>query len=362
MDSHNHRTKILAVDDEPTNITIFENIFEDKKRFELRTASSGEEALGVMPVFRPDVVLLDIMMPGIDGYEVCQKIRDDENLRFTKTIMVSAKAMHEERIRGYECGANDYVTKPFDEDELLMKVESFFQLKFASEISQVKENLIKLVSHELRTPLNGILGFSALLDKSNTIGESEKRYIHQVMECGNQLLEFSQKALLLCDLRSGKALTKQWCSLNEIITKIIAKLKVKASESNITFSYEDKIDEAVLGDSVLIEQALTFVIENAVKFSPANGEVSILAQSTGHECIIHVQDQGEGIDERRVDEIFEEMSLDNMDNHQEGQGLSLAIAQSIMQLHGGTLQLSENSKEGCTFTFKFPPSKDSTVK
>ena len=120
------KKRVLAVDDGKLNLEIIKEILDDE--YNLKTATTGEEALEVAIDFRPDVILLDIMLPGMDGYEVCQQIRANPALRYTKIIMVSAKAMTSERIEGYEAGANVYIAKPFDEDELLTKIHKVLQL------------------------------------------------------------------------------------------------------------------------------------------------------------------------------------------------------------------------------------------
>jgi CheY-like chemotaxis protein len=120
------KKKILAVDDAELNLAIIAEILDDE--YNLKTVTSGKEALEVAEDFRPNLILLDIMMPGMDGYEVCKQIRANPVHKHTKIIMVSAKAMTSERIEGYEAGANVYIAKPFDEDELLMKIHKELQL------------------------------------------------------------------------------------------------------------------------------------------------------------------------------------------------------------------------------------------
>jgi len=120
--------KILIVDDEPINISLLEDILREEK-YEIRSASSGEEALNILPDFEPDLVLLDILMSGMDGYQVCKKIRSNEQFRLVKIIMVSAMAMLKERLKGYDVGADDYITKPFKKEELLAKIRVVMRLK-----------------------------------------------------------------------------------------------------------------------------------------------------------------------------------------------------------------------------------------
>ncbi len=116
----NGKDKILAVDDDPNNIAILEELLSEE--YNLKTAMTGERAVQVALEFQPDVILLDIMMPGIDGYEVCRQLRENELTRNAKIVMVSARAMKSERHEGFKAGADDYITKPFDGDELLAKL------------------------------------------------------------------------------------------------------------------------------------------------------------------------------------------------------------------------------------------------
>jgi DNA-binding response OmpR family regulator len=117
------KKKLLAVDDNPDNTAIVEELFQET--YDLRTASTGEEALKIALDFQPDIILLDIMMPGMDGYEVCQRLREYPSLAETKIIMVTAKGALEDRVKGYEVGANDFITKPFAEENILESVEFF---------------------------------------------------------------------------------------------------------------------------------------------------------------------------------------------------------------------------------------------
>ncbi|NJL60431.1 MAG: response regulator [Desulfobacteraceae bacterium] len=150
--------KILVVDDDPVNVDILREILEDKYR--LQIAKNGEEALDIAPQFMPDLILLDIMMPGIDGYEVCRRIRASNWYKFSKIILISAKAMKEERLKGYEVGADDYITKPFVEEELEAKIRVYLKLKSAEEVEKIKsEALARLESVVRHTPMVGIKSF-----------------------------------------------------------------------------------------------------------------------------------------------------------------------------------------------------------
>ncbi len=180
------REKILLVDDNPTNIAILEEILEED--YQVAIAMCGEEALAAAPDFRPDMILLDVMMPGIDGYETCRQIRANPTLKNTKIIMVSAKALVSERLQGYEAGANDYITKPFNKDELLAKVRVYLRLKCVEEVDQLKSNVITLLNHESGTPLHIILLAVDLLQLEDDMdAEQQKACLEDIRQSANPI-------------------------------------------------------------------------------------------------------------------------------------------------------------------------------
>ena len=131
------QSKILAVDDDHNNIAFLEELLEDN--YDLKTSSNGEQALEIAKVFLPDIILLDIMMSGMDGYEVCRRLREHYTLKNTTIIMLSARAMNSEQLEGYQAGADDYITKPFDDDELLHKVHVHLDPENVEEPDQMKK-------------------------------------------------------------------------------------------------------------------------------------------------------------------------------------------------------------------------------
>ncbi len=197
------RHRILAVDDSQVNLAILEDMLADS--YALRLAGTGEEALTVAREFRPEIVLLDIMMPGMGGFEVCERLRKDPGLSHTKIILLSAKTEVANRLKGYEVGADDFISKPFNHEELLAKLTVFLRLKSVEELDALKSDVLHLISHETRTPLNGILGVLQLLAESDSPGTAdEQELIQQALLSGHRLESLVQKALLYAELRSGR--------------------------------------------------------------------------------------------------------------------------------------------------------------
>ncbi len=344
--------KVLIVDDIAQNIEIIKTFLEDI--YILDSAESGEEALEKIPVFKPDLILLDIKMPGMDGYEVCRTIRDNEEYNHIRIIMVSALTMIEERLKGYENGADDYITKPFIAEELEAKIKVFLNLKRTTEVDQLKSDLLALFSHETRTPLNTIIGMSSLLMDDDQLDEDTKSTIGMIQESGNQLHQFVEKTSFLCTLKSTQTIEKTTERfLTQLENTIVSKRDAMAAreirinhniDSNLTFK----------GDWFMIYEVLGYIVDNAIKFSPEKGEITIAQKQDGNKIIFTFSDQGPGIPADWLNKIFDEFAIQDIMHHQKGQGLSLAIAKHVMRLHDGFIEAENGPDQGAIFLLGFP--------
>ncbi len=173
------KAKVLAVDDNPANLAIMREMIAGEHL--LMTAESGEAALKIAYEFRPDITLLDIMMPGLDGYAVCRRMRADPRLTTNKIIMVSAKALVSERLQGYAAGADDYVTKPFEEKELLAKIRVFLRLKTATEMDHLKMGMKSLLGPEMNARLSGIILPSSILMSDTDLEGIERKMLAEMV-------------------------------------------------------------------------------------------------------------------------------------------------------------------------------------
>jgi signal transduction histidine kinase len=347
-----NRFKILVVDDDPLNLEILEEILSEK--YSVRIAESGEDAIQILPEFNPDLMLLDIMMPGIDGYEVCRRVRADHRYYLLKIILISGKSMIEERLQGYNVGADDYIVKPFVDEELEAKIRVFLRLKRSEEVDQIKSDLLRVFSHETRTPLNGILLSTELLRSDDSIGDEAKAYIQVIEDSGRRLLEFVKKTTLLCDIKSGLKLDKNSNSLNAFISIAVKAVKKEARAKNVTIVLDHTDNDIIfVADWRMIVKVFTYLIENAIKFSPVDGIVTIEQIKLDKACEIRITDQGKGIEPDWMDKIFHEFAVRDVMHHQKGLGLSLAISKYIIEMHEGTIH-AESSPEKTSFVIRMP--------
>ncbi len=370
--------KILIVDD-ANSIRLFLSEMLLEAGYEVMTASSGEEALITLKDFIPDLVLLDVIMPGINGYEVCRNIRKEAAYKFIKIIMVSAEKKLEERLQGYQSGADDYLQKPFDKEELLAKVRVFLRLKSVEDQlldlnntlnEQVKirsEQLIESekmatigrhtaqVIHNLKNPLNYFMGsIDMLLDKYP--GDED-------IELQNEAAEEMQKIITTIMTAGYRESVNEpeKINFNEIIKNKLELLKTHQFYSIDMKIYVQLLDLPLFsGIYSHFSQTFSNLINNAVE-SMYNRKDSILSIDTfveNDKIIIRIADNGSGIPKEKIDKVFnpfyttKPLSIKNDMKQPTGTGLGLAYCKEMIESYGGKISVKSGTDKGTVFTIK----------
>lgn len=344
----------MAVDDDAVDIKVIEKLLG--REYELKTASTGEQALEIAGDFLPDIILLDNMLPGMDGREVCQYIRADSRLRHTKIIIISGKTMISERVEAYEAGVDDYITKPFDEEELLAKIRVYLRLKSIEEVDQFKTNVLTLLGHEARTPLTGLIASAEMLMSEDNIDfEEQKMFMLMVYNSARRLQDFFEKAMMLSSLKSGKRqFNMVQVNLCEVVRKSVCDIEEEATERNIKIERKFDADPMVYIDSQQIRDVIKMILNNAIRFSPPQGNIKVCVSFENDDACISVIDYGRGIDPNYLPYVFDELSDPDVAHHSEGHGLSLAIARQVVQQHNGNISVESTKGFGTTFTIRLP--------
>ncbi|MCK5070616.1 MAG: hybrid sensor histidine kinase/response regulator, partial [Desulfocapsa sp.] len=256
-------------------------------------------------------------------------------------------------------GADDYITKPFVDDELLAKLKVFSKLKKTEEIDELKTSILQLFSHETKTPLNGILLGSKLILDSPSITPKIEEYVKLIQLSGERIHDLVRRILHLSNLRNNKILENKSKSVKTYLQEFTENKLSEKSKCLLTVNCPN--DFSLNIDWQLFHEAFESVVENAIQYSPEGGTVTLTASNNGSTSTINVVDEGPGITPQIKDTIFNEFCSNQMDYHSKGATLSLAIGREIMHLHQGGLQVESIPGQGADFIFTFPSTLVSTL-
>jgi DNA-binding response OmpR family regulator len=254
------------VDDDPQFIRLLERIL--RNQFVLETASSGAEALLITRAFQPDLILLDINMSGMDGYETCRRLRQNERSRLFKIFMVSAKDKLDDRLVGYEAGADDYVTKPFDPEELLAKIHVFMKLRRTEEVDGLKNSLLELLASEVLDPVKKIMDWTGELINNPETPDHLWELLSSVYKNAIDLNRFVGKADRLHRLRQqGIELHYSRDSLKAHLLSTIRQWTPAAQQKGLRVVYDISGDNDISMDWDVLDEVINYLLDNAVRYS-----------------------------------------------------------------------------------------------
>tara|TARA_R110002049_G_scaffold2750_3_gene21849 strand:+ start:45368 stop:46483 length:1116 start_codon:yes stop_codon:yes gene_type:complete len=339
-------TRVLIVDDNPVNCEICVEILEAD--FRTRVASSGEEAIAIAESFEPDIILLDIMMPGMDGLEVCRRIRNSTR-PWTKIILVSAKSQLSDRLAGYDAGADDYITKPFDEEELLAKINVAVRMKGVEEIDDVKHRLLDVMQHGTRTPLTHIVANADLLANMGEMLTSDERrqQAETISNSATQLAHWVTAAEQLMAFKTGRVqFESEQRNLAAVVRELAGHEPFASEESGIKIRVHGDDELVAEIDVEFFELMVSSLVREATAQCLDGHEVTIfIGQRPQGVACVSVTRSGKPISAELMPEYFELFS--SFDDVIDGQsdGISLAIAREIALFHNGSIR-AKNLPDG----------------
>ena len=359
-------SEILVVDDTPANLEVVMEVLSSAG-YLVSAVTSGDRALKQLQTDLPALILLDIQMPGIDGFETCQQIKANPNTAEIPIIFLTALSDRESVVKGFSLGAVDYISKPFQELELLARVKTHLQLQGAKDranrANRAKSEFLASMSHELRTPLNGILGYAQILNRSESLISEDKEAVEIIYQCGAHLLDLINDVLDLAKIEAGKLeIDPASAHLPSFLQGVVEICRVRAQKKGLQLIYtpDPNLPEAVTIDQKRLRQVLINLLGNGIKFTDS-GTISLtvaadpsLTQEPFQVGLrFQVQDTGVGIDAQQLETIFQPFEqVGDRQKQREGTGLGLAISRQIVQLMGSELYASSEVGAGSKFWFE----------
>ena len=347
------KIRVLCVDDDVGNRALLRQLLGSE--FELQEAATGEEALRILTRVRPDVVLLDIVMPGIDGYETCRRIRADERVRDCKVLLVSSLGRSAERLRGYEVGADDYVVKPYLGDELRAKVRVFGRLHSIEVLDRMKGDLLAILAHELRTPLTGILPAGEVLSSDDELAESSRRMWGEIVAFnGRRLSQLTERGILLCGLRAGqRECRRSEVDVSAVVQQAVLDVAEVAQLRGCTVGLAPPPPLRLVADAELLAEAMLGLIDSAVHLVHEGSTVHVLltAAGKGLRFVVTMPVAGE---HAPLHARLGGVRVRQADGQLVGADLGLALAEEVAEHGGGRVEFLHDGAMA-SYVLELPP-------
>lgn len=377
--------RILVVDDLEDNRDLLSQILEGD--YSVTLAPGGREAIASLERDRPDLLILDLAMPDVDGFAVLQYLAEHAG-SFLPVIVISAITEREARVRALRMGAHEFVSRPFDLEEIAVRVKAMLALKEAREAAEqrardlevavaertrqlqlaledlqkadrYKDEFLSVVSHELRTPLNAILGFTSMLDDgvAGPLTDEQHGYLTQVLQGADRMMELVSNLLDMSRMAAGRFSVDTHAEPFEpLVERALEAVRPLASRKGISVQTDLCVPEDVVLDDERTVQVLTNLVQNALKFTDQGGQVVVKAFLREGELVTEVKDTGIGIPPEELPRLFHAFAQVDMSSTREvgGSGLGLSLAKGIVEAQGGHIGVRSEPGVGSTFWFTVP--------
>ncbi|QTA82005.1 Signal transduction response regulator/histidine kinase [Desulfonema limicola] len=370
---------ILVVDDNPINLELLSDCLTEFG-YTVLLKKDGEKALALLERRIPDIILLDILMPGIDGFETCKYIKSMDRAKDIPVIFMTALTDTSDKIKGFELGAVDYITKPFHQEEVLARVKTHITIQDLKKDLQSKNrelqrslererkiaddlrlNLSISLPHELRTPLNSILGFSSLLKDPLYIPKPDKiaEYGEAIHQGGLRLKRLVENSLLYANLKLLKYTPRTrmfdqydvFVDTKPFITSVaLLKAEDAQRQDDLVLSLTDSHMRVSPQN---IKKIIIELLDNAFKFSNPGSQVEIKSIINGTLCILSITDQGRGMTKEQIANIGAYMQFDRDFHEQQGAGLGMIVTSLLTQLEGGVISIDSTPGRGTSVSIVF---------
>jgi two-component system sensor histidine kinase/response regulator len=370
LSTENKQATILIVDDNSVNIKIA-SFALSKCDCEIVSATSGNEALQLIAEKMPDLVLLDVMMPGMDGFETCRHIKAEKKHENLPVIFITALTETTDLVKGFQAGGVDYVTKPFKKEELISRVQTQLELKRIrddlheknqrlSDLNKLKDKMFSVIGHDLRSPLGSVkLNLEFLSYSAASVGEEFAETISTLTSTTNEVYNLLENLLGWAKSQSGNlAVVPEDISLKEVVESVF--LLNKGNFKNKGIEFKQNIDDVrIHADLNSTKVVLRNLLSNALKFTPENGSIELSTKRINGHVQIELKDSGVGIPEENIPKLFDSSQYITTygTNRESGSGLGLSLCHDYIKKNSGDIWVEREVGQGTSFFFTLPVTK-----
>lgn len=361
---------ILVVDDVISNVLLLKVLLSSQK-FKVVTASNGLEALDIVIKQQPDLILLDVMMPGMSGFEVATKIKNIASIQHIPIIFLTALNSTADIVTGFKVGANDFISKPFNKEELIIRVNhqisliaaKRFILHQTEELKKIidgRDKMYSVIAHDLRSPLVSIkmlLNMFVMTMSADKIGKEQYDMLDSANKSTEELFVLLDNLLKWTKTQTGKlTVVPQNFELIETISGVLEIFSLVSNSKNIKLILEENSSINVRGDIDIFKTILRNLLSNAIKFSFTDSKIIISVKRINSMAVISVKDFGKGISQEEQKMLFNSETHFSKygTNNEQGSGLGLLLCKDFATKNGGDLWLESESEKGSTFFFSIP--------
>ncbi|MBE9143869.1 hybrid sensor histidine kinase/response regulator [Planktothrix mougeotii] len=351
---------ILIIDDDPDNFDVIETLLANEG-YELGYVSKPKQAFNLLESSQPDLILLDVMMPEMNGIEFCKLLKANPQWSHIPVIMVTALSGKEDLSQCLQAGADDFISKPVNGIELRARIRSMLRIKQQYDriemLMQLREDMVNMIVHDLRNPLAGILFSTEILKKPSLSPERQQKKIQQIEANCTQLQVMIDSLLLMAKLESGKMILNfKTIDLGEVCRLAIQDFELISSHKKITIVPDlPPLGINLSVDAVILRRVIDNLLSNAIKFSPSESQILLQAKYLENGgATVKVIDSGPGVGEKTRQTLFQKYEIGTIQEGVSQIGLGLAFCKIAIEAHGGSISLEDHHPKGSIFTIHIP--------
>jgi two-component system, sensor histidine kinase and response regulator len=375
--SRNKTPTVLIVDDNSNNIKVV-GLTLRRLNYKILIATNGKDAIEMVEKIRPDLVLLDVMMPGMDGYQTCEVIKSDKKNENIPVLFLTALHEKENIVKGFEAGGVDYITKPFNPEELISRVKTHLELKHTrdkletamenlSQLNSLKDKMFSVIGHDLRSPLGSVKMTLEFLSQSasGSCPPEIRESLDLMIKTTEEIFDLLENLLGWGKSQTGNLFIEpERLNLNELIQSVYFLSKGNLNFKSLYFENEVPADLSVFADLNMLKLVFRNLISNAIKFTSGGGRIRVLAQPSDGNVEVAVEDNGVGIPEENLLRLFDPGNhlTTYGTNKESGSGLGLKLVHDVIARNNGDIRVESEEGKGTSFIVTLPAADASVGK